>query len=106
MNISNLISGSSAFFKPSLYIWKFSVCILLKPSFEDFEHKYHILSELFMMSQPSWVTLHNMADSFIDLHKPLNLNKSVILEVRGGHYFVDFKNCFSLDNLNDLSELA
>ena len=34
----NLISGSSAFSKSSLYIWKFSVQILLKPSLEDFEH--------------------------------------------------------------------
>ena len=32
--VGNLISGSSAFSKPSLYIWKFSVHVLLK----DFEH--------------------------------------------------------------------
>ena len=38
-NVSNLISGSSAFSKPSLYIWKSSVYILLKPSLKDFEHK-------------------------------------------------------------------
>ena len=38
MNAGNLISGSFAFSKPSLYIWKFSVHILLKPSLEDFEH--------------------------------------------------------------------
>ena len=31
-NVGNLISGSSAFSKSSLYIWKFSVHILLKPS--------------------------------------------------------------------------
>ena len=37
-NVDNLISGSSAFFKSSLYIWKFSVHILLKPSWKDFEH--------------------------------------------------------------------
>ena len=36
----NLISGSSAFFKFSLNIWKFSVHILLKPSFENFEHYF------------------------------------------------------------------
>ena len=34
----NLISGSSAFSKPSLYIWKFLVHILLKPSLKDFEN--------------------------------------------------------------------
>ena len=32
MNVDNLISGSSAFSKSSLYIWKFSVHVLLKPS--------------------------------------------------------------------------
>ena len=36
-NAGNLSSGSSAFSKPSLYIWKFSVHILLRPSLEDFE---------------------------------------------------------------------
>jgi len=38
MGISYLISGSSAFSKSSLYIWKFSVHTLLKPSLKDFEH--------------------------------------------------------------------
>ena len=38
MNVGNLISGSSSFSKLSLYIWKFSVHILLKPRLEDFEH--------------------------------------------------------------------
>ena len=37
-NVGNLISGSSASLKPSLYTWKFSVHILLKPSLKDFEH--------------------------------------------------------------------
>ena len=36
--VGNLISGFSAFSKSSLYIWKFSVHILLKPSSKDFEH--------------------------------------------------------------------
>ena len=35
-NVVNLISGSSAFFKPSLYIWKFSVHVLLKSILKDF----------------------------------------------------------------------
>ena len=38
MNVGNLISGSSAFSKPSLYIWKFSIHVLLKPSLKNFEH--------------------------------------------------------------------
>ena len=36
--VGNLISGSSAFSKSSLYIWKFLVHVLLKPNLEDFEH--------------------------------------------------------------------
>ena len=39
----NLTSGSSAFLKPSLYIWNFSVHILLKPSLKDFEHNLAIM---------------------------------------------------------------
>ena len=38
MNIGNLISGSSASSKPSLYMWKFSLHLLLKPRLKDFEH--------------------------------------------------------------------
>ena len=37
-DVGNLISGSSAFSKSSLNIWKFSVYVLLKPSLENFEH--------------------------------------------------------------------
>ena len=37
MDVGNLISGSSALSKSSLYIWKFSVHILLKPSLKNFE---------------------------------------------------------------------
>ena len=37
-DIGDLISGSTAFSKSSLYIWKFSVHILLQPSLKDFEH--------------------------------------------------------------------
>ena len=36
----NLISGSSAFSKSSLSIWKFTVPILLKLGLENFEHYF------------------------------------------------------------------
>ena len=39
-DVGNLISGSSASSKPSLYMWKFSVHELLKPSLKDFEHYF------------------------------------------------------------------
>ena len=38
MDVGNLISGSSAFSKSSLYMWKLSVHILLESSLKDFEH--------------------------------------------------------------------
>ena len=38
--VGNLISGSSAFSKSSLNIWKFTVHILLKPGLENFEHYF------------------------------------------------------------------
>ena len=38
VDAGNLISGSSAFSKSSLNIWKFTVDILLKPGLENFEH--------------------------------------------------------------------
>ena len=34
----NSISGFAAFSKSSLYIWKFSFNLLLKPNLKDFEH--------------------------------------------------------------------
>ena len=38
--VGNLISGSSAFSKSCLNIWKFMVHILLKPGLENFEHYF------------------------------------------------------------------
>ena len=40
MDVDNLISGSSAFSKSSLIIWKFMVHVLLKPGLENFEHYF------------------------------------------------------------------
>ena len=37
-DVGNLISGSSAFSKTSLNIWKFMVCVLLEPGLENIEH--------------------------------------------------------------------
>ena len=37
-DVGNLISGSSAFSKTSLNIWKFTAHVLLKPGLENFEH--------------------------------------------------------------------
>ena len=40
VDVGNLISGSSAFSKTSLNIWKFTVHILLKPGLENFENYF------------------------------------------------------------------
>ena len=39
-DVGNVISGSSAFSKSSLNIWKFTVHVLLKPGLENFEHYF------------------------------------------------------------------
>ena len=43
-DVGNLISGSSAFSKTSLNIWKFMVHILLKPGLESFELVFSYIS--------------------------------------------------------------
>ena len=40
LDVGNLISGSSAFSKSSLNIWKIMVHVLLKPGLENFEHYF------------------------------------------------------------------
>ena len=40
VDVGNLISGSSAFSKSSMNIWKFMVHVLLKPDFNNFEHYF------------------------------------------------------------------
>ena len=43
----------------------------------------HILSELFTMSRLSWVALHGMAHSFIELCKPFHHDMAVTHEGDG-----------------------
>ena len=40
VDVDNLISGSSAFSKTSLNIWKFTVHVLLKPGLDNFKHHF------------------------------------------------------------------
>ena len=40
MDVGNLISGTSAFSKTRLNIWKFTVHVLLKSGLENFEHYF------------------------------------------------------------------
>ena len=43
-DVGNLISGSSAFSKSSLNIWKFTVHVLLKPGLENFDKFFTLLA--------------------------------------------------------------
>ena len=48
-DVGHLISGSSAFSKTSLNIWKFMVHILLKPGLENFEHYFNSMLLLLLL---------------------------------------------------------
>ena len=59
VDVGNLISGSFAFAKTSLNIWKFMVHVLLKPGLENFES--------FMGSQKNKTKQNNIAINFMTL---------------------------------------
>ena len=50
VDVDNLISGSSAFTKTGLNIWKFMVHVLLKTGLENFEHYFTNCLLLFHMN--------------------------------------------------------
>ena len=52
-DVSNLISGSSAFSKSSWNIWKFSVHVLLKRGLENFEHYFAAAAAKSLQSCPT-----------------------------------------------------
>ena len=54
-DVGNLISGSSAFSKSSLNIWKFTVQVLLKPGLEKFEPPGRMSTKSVMLVPPLWV---------------------------------------------------
>ena len=53
MGVGNLISGSFAFSKTSLNVWKFTVHVLLKPGLENFVHYFTSVSEKAMAPHSS-----------------------------------------------------
>ena len=63
-SVGNLISVPSDFLKPSLYIWKFSVHVLLKPSLKDFERNLTIMwIECNCMITLSWINYKPLVSS-------------------------------------------
>ena len=51
-DVGNLISGSSAFSKTSLNIWKFTVYVLLKPGLKNFKHHFTRVLDLVVLIPP------------------------------------------------------
>jgi len=66
-DVGNLISGSSAFSKSSLNIWKFSVHVLLKTSLENFEYYFAIM----------WNVYNSLALPFLGLEWKLTFSSPV-----------------------------
>ena len=54
VDVDNLISGSSAFSKSSLNIWKFMIHILLKPGLENFERYFASVQRIEGIYQSWW----------------------------------------------------
>ena len=71
MNAGNLISGSSAFSKPSLNPGKFSVHIKLKPNLEDFKHNLSSMGDEF-----SWWCEYSLIFPFLGIGMRINIFQS------------------------------
>ena len=82
-DVGNLISGSSAFSKTNLNIWKFSAQVLLKPDLDNFEH-YLLVCE---MSAIVWYIEHSVALPFFGIGMKTDLFQSC------GHCWV-FQICW------------
>ena len=64
-DVGNLISGSSAFSKSSLNIWKFSVHELFKPSLENCEHYFGCALVCTRLLQGHWTTAPGLHYCFL-----------------------------------------
>ena len=60
----NLISGSSALSKSTLYICKFLVHILLKPTLKDFEHNTASMWNVYIFEKD----IYNTDKEFVSFH--------------------------------------
>ena len=85
-DVGNLISGSSAFPKTSLNIWKFTVHILLKPGLENFEHYFASMWD----ERNCAVFKHSLALPFFGIGMKIDLFQSC------GHCWV-FQICWHVE---------
>ena len=85
-DVGNLISGSSAFSKSSLNIWKFMVDVLLKPILENFEHDFASIWDECNCA----VVEHSLALPFLGIGMKTELFQSC------GHCWV-FKICWHIE---------
>jgi len=83
-DVGNLISGSSAFSKPSSNIWKFLFHILLKPGLENFEHYFAS-----MWDEDNYSNQHSLARPFFRIEMKTDLFQSC------GHCWV-FQICLHI----------
>ena len=85
VNVGNLTSGSSSFSKLSLDIWKFLVCIMLKPSMQDFKHDL-----TWEMSAIVWCLAHSLVLPSLGIWMRIDLFQSC------GHFWV-FQICWHIE---------
>ena len=71
-NLGNLLAGSSSFSKPSLDIWILLVCIMLKPSMQDFRPDLTSMED-----ECDCLTLaHSLVLSFLGIRVKIDLSQS------------------------------
>ena len=66
----------------------------------------HVLLELSTVTRPSWVVLHSMAHSFIELCEPFHHNKAVIHEGTEGVARLNKPHLFSPQIFNDIDYVS
>ena len=77
VDVGNLISGSCAFSKTSLNIWKFTVHVLLKPGLENFEHYFASVNDEKIILENSTLLSLNSSVSMYLMTLLLLLQKSL-----------------------------
>ena len=95
-NVGNLISGSSAFSKTSLNIWKFMFHVLLKPGLENSEHHFGSMWDecncvvgwtFFQVIKNPLISLCNFSYNLWELWEDRNNEKRIFVFKVKSHFF-------------------